>query len=333
MLKGSSPGSTRKRVYDELVRTRGFALIDGGLATELERRGCSLDPLLWSAALITSSPETIRAVHESYLDSGADIIIAATYQASFEGFARSGIDAASAERVMRRAVGLAREAVANRGRSGTSPLVAASIGPYGAMLANGAEYTGAYGVGEEVLMNFHRDRLAILGDSGADLLAVETIPSLKEAAALASLLDERAGLDAWVSFSCRDGARLCDGTPIESAARMFSDVSRVAALGVNCTRPQFVASLVERLRTAVPEKDLVAYPNLGEVYDPGSGTWTAGTPSPPFEVLAEQWYRAGARLIGGCCRTTPRNIAATGQALDRLVAESRDDFENGGTHR
>lgn len=296
---------------------RGVVLLDGGLATELERRGESLDGVLWSAALVESRPDAIRAVHEAFLAAGADVIIAATYQASFEGFAAAGHDHTAAATFMRRAVALAcaaRDAVAG---DGERPLVAASVGPYGAMLGGGAEYRGDYGVDDGVLRDFHRERLVLLADAGADLLAVETIPSDAEGRVLAGLLGETPGPPAWVCFSCRDGERLNDGCVVEVAAARFNDVARVGAVGVNCTDPAAIESLVRRIRDAAPGKDIVVYPNRGGHWDASRREWGEGVADARFIELAPRWYDAGARLIGGCCRTTPELIAILGSRLDR----------------
>lgn len=317
-----------ERPWSAIVRERGFALVDGGLATELERHGHRLDGALWSAGLLESNPGAIRAVHDDYLRAGADIVITATYQASFAGFAAAGIDDARACRLMQRAVDLARDACRDQraapARRGAGPLVAASIGPYGAALADGSEYSGDYGVDDEVLTEFHHRRLALLASSGADLLAIETIPSIDEARVLARLLDDTSGPDAWISFSCRDRGHLSDGTPIEDAVSLFAGVGRAGALGVNCTRPEFVESLVRRIAGAMRDAEVVAYPNLGEQWDPGARRWHSGTGAARFDELAADWYRAGARLVGGCCRTTPEIIADIGRRLERLVQTTRD---------
>ncbi len=186
------------------------------------------------------------------------------------------------------------------------PLVAASVGPYGAILADGSEYRGYYALDERGLARFHRDRLALLAAALADLLAVETIPSLAEARVLARLLADLA-LPAWVAFSCADGGHLRDGSRIEDAALLCVGVDNVGAIGVNCTAPEHVGALVKRLARAAPAKDIIVYPNRGESWSAARGTWS-GTATPPFAEAAT-WLRAGARLIGGCCRTTPEDIA------------------------
>jgi len=304
-----------------VLARRGYALVDGGLATELERRGRDLGTALWSAAVLTDDPAAISAVHDDYLEAGADIVISATYQASFEGFAAIGIDHDRARDLMQRAVDLALAACRDHGGADEGPLAAASIGPYGAMLADGSEYTGDYGVGEVELARFHRERLALLSASGADLLAIETIPSAAEAAVLAALVDEVDGPAAWLSFSCRDGGRLNDGSAIGAVVRELAAVPRIGAFGVNCTHPRFVESLVGEIRDAAPEADVVVYPNLGEPWNPRTRRFDPASGSEPFDALAERWYRAGARLIGGCCRTTPAHIAAVGRRLDRVVRQ------------
>ena len=298
----------------------GVLVLDGGLATELEKAGFDLGHPLWSARLLETAPEAIASVHRLYLEAGADCITSASYQATLAGFEREGRSRQEADALLRRSVTLALEVrdrfwADERNRVGRlRPLVAASIGPYGAFLANGAEYTGDYDLDEAGLREFHRERLERLAASGADLLACETIPSAAEARALGALLAESPGPPAWVSFSCRDGERLRDGTPFAECVRLLDRIPRVLAVGVNCTAPAHVESL---LRTAVrsTRKPLVAYPNSGESYDPERKGWsgTAGTRS--WGELGRLWREAGARLVGGCCRTGPDEVRSLRAAV------------------
>ena len=311
----------------------GHVVLDGALATELERRGADLNDPLWSARVLMEQPELIEAVHRDYFRAGADVATTASYQATFEGFARRGLSASEAAELMRRAVQLAVQArdrfwaewCADAGESVSAavvagrrrPLVAASVGPYGAMLADGSEYRGHYGVSLETLADFHRPRLAVLAGAGADLLACETLPSLDEARVLAQLVDELrqapalAHLGCWVSFSCRDAEHTCEGQTLAEAAAALEPFDAVLAVGVNCTPPQHVAALLASAR-AHTRKPLLAYPNAGERYDAVSKTWH---PDPAcahrsLADLAMDWAAAGAQLIGGCCRTGPADISA-----------------------
>ncbi len=302
--------------WQALAARRGYVLVDGGLASELVERGECLDGGLWSAALLVDRGEAIVRAHRAFLEAGSDVLVSASYQASFEGFAAAGHDDATAVRCLRRSVTLARTA---RDALRPSALVAASVGPYGAMLGGGAEYHGDYRVEASVLRAFHRRRLAVLDDAGADLVAVETLPCGSEARVLASLLNEHRGPPAWVSFSCRDGGHLRDGTPLEQAVAAFDDVERVRAIGVNCTDPGWVEALVKRLAKVAAGRDIVVYPNLGGAYDGAGRHWHPGLPADEFAALATRWYDAGARLIGGCCRVGPALIGALGDRLDRLV--------------
>ncbi len=301
-----------------LLRARSVVILDGALATELERRGADLADPLWSAKCLVEQPELIRAVHLDYFKAGAQVATTATYQATFEGFAKRGIDRDGAARLMRGAVALARAARDEFCSSVSSAqpklLVAASVGPYGAMLADGSEYRGRYGVSDRALADFHRPRLEVLARSGADLLAIETLPCLREALVLTRLLEEHPGLTAWVCFSCRDGARNCEGEDIETCAKALDDHPQIAAVGVNCTAPEYVPELLARMREHTA-KPLAAYPNSGQRYDPELKRW-AGPPShTSLADAASQWQAAGARLIGGCCRTTPADIRELRQAL------------------
>lgn len=302
-----------------------FLVLDGALATELERRGCDLRDPLWSAKVLLEAPEQIRQVHWDYFAAGADCAITASYQASVDGFMQRGLSRAEALALIRRSVQLALEAreafweePANRiGRP--RPLVAASVGPYGAVLADGSEFRGDYGLSEEELMDFHRERLAALLEAGADLLACETIPCFVEARALARLLTEFPAARAWISFSARDEAHLWQGERLAECAAWLDDQPQVVAIGVNCTAPRYLPALIEAAR-AVTGKPIVVYPNSGETYDPERHLWSGVSDAEAFATEARRWYASGARLIGGCCRTTPdhiRTIAAWARALPR----------------
>jgi homocysteine S-methyltransferase len=299
---------------------RPLMVLDGALATELERRGADLNDPLWSAKCLIERPELIREVHFDYLRAGADVATTATYQATFEGFARRGINSRDASHLMCSAVSLAISARdefwrAESNRSGRlRPLVAASIGPYGAMLADGSEYRGRYALDDAALADFHRPRLSVMARAGADLLAFETIPSLREARVLADLLQEFPDLCAWVSFSCMDGARNCEGEDIRECAAALQRYPQIAAVGVNCTSPQYVAPLLRRMRGGC-DKPLLAYPNSGERYDASSREWRGAGDPLEFGAQARLWYAAGARLIGGCCRTGPSDIRSVKQCV------------------
>lgn len=300
---------------DAFLAAQPAVILDGALATELERRGADLFDPLWSAKCLIERPEMIRAVHSDYFNAGADVATTATYQATFDAFRRRGMTVEAAAHLMRTAVTLAAEAreefwaVAANREMRLRPLVAASIGPYGAMLADGSEYRGHYAVSDRELREFHRPRLQVLADSGADLLACETIPCLREALVLARLLEEFPAMSAWVSFSCQDATRNSEGEDAGACAAALQPFVQIAAIGVNCTRPEYVGSLLRQMRHGT-DKPLLAYPNSGEHYDASSKTWAGHIRARPFADESGSWYDAGARLIGGCCRTTPDDIKA-----------------------
>jgi homocysteine S-methyltransferase len=279
-------------------------VLDGGLSTELERRGADLRDALWSARVLLEDPDLIRAAHLAYFEAGAEVAITASYQASFEGFAARELDETAAADLMRRSVDLAREARDEHGGG----YVAASIGPYGAVLGNGAEYTGDYPLGARELGVFHARRLEVLDAAGADVLAVETIPSIVEASALVRLLDG-CRTPAWVAFTCRDGSTLRDGTPFVEAVSIVSASDRVLAVGVNCTAPHHVGPLIATAG-AVSAKPVVVYPNRGATWDADRKAWSGPVDADDLAGLAPGWLAAGARLIGGCCGTGPDDIAA-----------------------
>lgn len=298
---------------DPFLKKSGIVILDGAMATELERRGAILDDSLWSAKILMEAPHLIRQVHLDYFLAGADIAITATYQATFEGFEKRGLSRPEAGGLMRLSVELACEArdefwSKKTNRAGRlKPLVAASVGPYGAFLADGSEYRGDYGLTVGELMDFHRSRMGVLAGAGADLLAFETIPCMEEAEALVKLLAEFPGQTAWLSFSCRDEKCLNHGEPIEEAVALANTSSQIIAVGVNCTPPGFVEGLLERASNFT-EKPLLAYPNSGEGWDAVHKCWLPATAGNNWHELAACWQAAGAKLLGGCCRTTPEDI-------------------------
>lgn len=290
----------------------GTLVLDGAMGTELERRGTDLRDPLWSAKVLLESPELIREVHAAYFAAGADVAISASYQASFEGFAARGIGHGDAEGLFRRSVSIARDAAAT---AGGPRLVAASVGPYGAFLGNGAEYTGDYDRDEDGLLAFHVPRLEALAAAEPDLFAIETIPSIVETSALVRALERVPGIPAWMSFSCRDGALLCDGTPFDRAIDLAGSSSAVVAVGVNCTSPLHVRSLID-LAADRSDRPVVCYPNRGAFWDPVRRVWV----DPPRQdarptLRPLEWRDAGASLIGGCCGTTPQDIGTMAAAL------------------
>lgn len=311
--------------FTALLEDQGVIILDGGLATELEARGHDLTDDLWSARLILEAPESIRRLHLDYLEAGADCIVSASYQASVAGFRRKGLDQEQAVRMVRRSVELAlatREAfwAIPRNRSDRRrPLVAASVGPYGAFLADGSEYKGTYDLDANGLADFHRQRLQILAASDADVLACETIPSALEARVLVGLLESIPDCCAWMSFSCRDGTHISDGTEIAAIAAEVAESSRVVAVGINCTAPRHIASLIAILRE-VDVGPIVVYPNSGESYDAEAKRWLPGEHHLDLADDAARWVEMGARIVGGCCRTKPRDIR---RLRRRLLAGAR----------
>ena len=285
-------------------RFQGPLVLDGGMATELERGGADLRDALWSARLLKDDPGSIRRVHEAFFDAGADVAISASYQASFSGFADRGIEAEEAASLMRLSVALAREAAA---ADGSDRLVAASVGPFGATLADGSEYRGDYGLSAGALAMFHRPRFETLLEAEPDLLAIETIPSIVEAEALVTLLEDYPEARAWISFSCRDGACISDGTPFADAVALAASSDRVIAVGVNCTPPGFIPSLLDGAEVTKP---LLAYPNVGSTWDAASRSWILEGERPDPGASAITWRSAGATIVGGCCGTTPDDIRA-----------------------
>lgn len=295
-----------------LLETQPFIVLDGAMATELEARGCHLADSLWSAKVLVENPELIREVHLDYFRAGAQVAITASYQATAAGFAARGYDEAQSRALIGKSVELARKAreayLAENPQAGTL-LVAGSVGPYGAFLADGSEYRGDYVRSAAEFSEFHRSRVEALLDAGADLLACETLPSFAEIKALAELLTGYPRAKAWFSFTLRDSEHLSDGTPLRDVVATLADNPQIVALGINCIARENTTAALEHLQTltALP---LVVYPNSGEHYDAVSKTWHHhGEACETLAGYLPQWVAAGAKLIGGCCRTTPKDIA------------------------
>lgn len=313
------------RTLAKRITKYGWLPLDGGLATALEEQGYDLSDHLWSAGLLSRNPEAVKAVHRRYLAAGARCLITASYQASIPGFQAAGFSKQEAGDLIRRSVQLAIEARDDfllASGYGVSPLVAASIGPYGACLADGSEYHGKYGISDLDLAEFHRERFRILAQSGADLLACETIPSLEEALVLSKLLEEFPRARAWFSFSCRDSNRLNDGTPLAEAGTALGDCDQILAIGVNCTAPQHINGLIKEIKSVNSDKLIVVYPNSGEAWDHQKRRWVSESDRDSLLQTAGEWWRAGARLIGGCCRVGPAQIRELVAGLSPVIKKS-----------
>ncbi len=298
---------------NSILEKHPVLILDGAFSTELERKGCDLNDPLWSAKILMENPKAIAAVHEDYFYSGADCAITASYQATFEGFMKRGLSEEEAGKLMVLSITIAKnvrdefwsksENQINRPK----PLVAASIGPYGAYLADGSEYRGNYGISEDALAQFHRKRMKTLIAAEPDVLACETIPCLAEAKAVVKVLEENPGIYGWVSFSCKDGEHTNSGERIEDCAKWLNEHEQVAAIGVNCTAPEYVESLIEEIRKGT-DKPIIVYPNSGETYNANEKVWHGCSTALSYGESALRWYQKGAQIIGGCCRTTPKDI-------------------------
>ncbi|MGG0824772.1 homocysteine S-methyltransferase [Paenibacillus turicensis] len=314
-------------VIDDILQKYPIMILDGALATELEQHGCNLDDPLWSARVLLDRPEVIYDVHLQYFRAGADCAITSSYQATVEGFKRRGISEEQALNLIKKTVELAKQArddfwqewqqkageatKAVEQETRPKPIVAGSIGPYGAYMADGSEYIGHYGITDQQLADFHRPRMKALIEAGADILAMETIPSLQEAKVLVSLLEEFPEMSAWLSFSMKDEGSISEGTSLVECAQVFEDHPQIAAIGMNCLPHSLVLPAVQALSSST-YKPIIVYPNSGETYDATTKTWhQAGQECSGLGHLdAQAWYEAGANIIGGCCRTSPSHIEA-----------------------
>ena len=295
-------------------------VLDGGMATELEWRGCNIYGPLWSAQVLDTSPATIQQVHLDFLRSGADCISTVSYQVSAMGYAELGRPREDAARALRQSVEIAEAAREYYARESDRPVtIAASLGPYGAALHNGAEFHGRYEVGFEALVEFHAERLAVVAGTNVDLVALETIPSYEEARAILAALAHFPALRAWLSFTCRDEASVAHGETLAECAALADHSDQIAAIGINCTHPRFIAGLIREARAATG-KPIIVYPNSGETWDANARRWKGTSDVREYAAVAAEWFEMGAHAVGGCCRTTPAHIRGVREAWEAFHA-------------
>ncbi len=297
---------------------RGVRVLDGGIATELEYLGARIDGPLWSAHVLEDAPEKIVAVHRAYIEAGADCIETTSYQVSRMGYTEFGLKPEQADAALLRAVELAREAAAEFPQRRI--VIAASLGPYGAALHNGAEYHGNYNCTHAELVEFHRQRIEVLagakGRQAPDLLLFETLPSLAEAQAIGEALQGYPHLAAWFNFTCRDVQHVAHGELLRACAAYAAGLPQAVAVGVNCVAPSLIPMLIRELRAA-STKPIAVYPNSGEGWDAQARSWIGTNDPTGFGEMAEAWYAAGAQIVGGCCRTRPAHIRQVAEAAGR----------------
>jgi homocysteine S-methyltransferase len=286
----------------------GTIVIDGGLSTELEAQGCQLTSSLWTAQALIDDPGLIESAHIAFVEAGAKILITSSYQLSRKGFFENGMLADQADEALSESV-----EVAKRARGDRDVLIAASVGPYGAIMHDGSEYRGNYGLSLEELITFHRQRIEVLVGAEPDLLAIETIPDLREVEALVSLLSEYPHVSAWMSFTLGPDGNLWAGQSVKEAARVALSSPQVCAVGINCVDPELVESALRQLRelTNLP---LVVYANGGGTWNAESGQWE-GAGNKPLTEYAQSWKHYEPLILGGCCGTKAEDIQGLSLSL------------------
>lgn len=295
-------------LIEKILNKKDKILLDGALGTQIQVNGYDVNDSLWSAKYLDENPEVIKEVHRQYLEAGADCIITSSYQASIEGFLQKGFTRQRAIELLKLSINIAKEVRNEFIQRELKPLVAASIGPYGAFLADGSEYSGNYDISDEELKAFHKRRLEIILETNPDLLAIETIPSFKEAEIIVELLEEYEKITCWLTFSAKDETHTNAGDKIEECMAYFDNKKHIHALGVNCTAPQYISSIIKTIKK-VSLKPIVVYPNGGSKYNPITKQWEKGDISAQeYAKMAYLWYQEGAKIIGGCCETGPEEI-------------------------
>jgi len=286
-------------------------ILDGGLSNVLEELGCDLNHELWSAKLLIDQPDLIIKAHLAYLRAGAQCLTSSSYQATIKGFERIGLNRTDAIKMILRSVELAQEARSiflKESPESQIIYLAASIGPYGAFLADGSEYRGDYKISDNELRQFHAEKISILESTNVDFLAFETIPSLQEVQILSELIPQ-SNKPCWMSFSCYDSEFLNDGSKIIEAVKICSSTNNLFALGINCTAPKYISSIIKKIRPFVKDKKIIVYPNSGEIYLPESKSWKGISDPDVFQKMTSVWLDLGVNIIGGCCRIGPEHIS------------------------
>ncbi|MBT8181313.1 MAG: homocysteine S-methyltransferase [Eudoraea sp.] len=304
------------QIHNRIIEKYPF-ILDGGLSNVLEEQGCDLNHKLWTASLLEKNPEAIIQAHLKYLKSGAQCITTSSYQASIPGLIEVGYSRNTAEALILKSIKLAEIAIKRAMDSGIvngKPLIAASVGPYGAYLADGSEYRGNYGASDETLRAFHLDKIKLLDRSNADFIACETIPSFQEAKVLSDIINHVDKL-VWISFSCSDEQHLHDGSEIKNCVSLFENHPKVFAIGVNCTDPKYISEIIKNIKASAGDKRIIVYPNSGEAYNAKSKTWMGLSKPKFFEEMTKEWSNLGADIIGGCCRIGPEHISRMSKIL------------------
>lgn len=303
-----------------ILEQKKHMIIDGALASELQRRGCDLNDSLWSAKVLIEQPELIQQVHYDYFKAGADCAITASYQATPMGFAQKGIELEESIKLIKTSVKLAQQAkmqYLNDIKQDKALLIAGSVGPYGAYLANGSEYTGDYQLSESEFIAFHKDRVTALIDAGVDILACETMPSFLEIKALVKLIQQFPMVNCWFSLTLKDQQHISDGTPLTEVIEHLNSIEQIVSVGINCIALEKVTPALEVL-SKLTSKPLIVYPNSGEQYDPTTKQWHKNHHhNCTFANQLDTWIKLGAKLIGGCCQTTPEDIVEIHQLLNK----------------
>lgn len=303
-----------------ILEQKKYMIIDGALASELQRRGCDLNDSLWSAKVLIEQPELIQQVHYDYFKAGADCAITASYQATPMGFAQKGIELEESIKLIKTSVKLAQQAkmqYLNDIKQDKALLIAGSVGPYGAYLANGSEYTGDYQLSESEFIAFHKDRVTALIDAGVDILACETMPSFLEIKALVKLIQQFPMVNCWFSLTLKDQQHISDGTPLTEVIEYLNSIEQIVSVGINCIALEKVTPALEVL-SKLTSKPLIVYPNSGEQYDPTTKQWHKNHHhNCTFANQLDTWIKLGAKLIGGCCQTTPEDIVEIHQLLNK----------------
>lgn len=293
--------------FQKWLTEQDVVIIDGSMSRLLEAQDIQTNHKLWTALALIEAPEAVYQVHKRYFDAGANIAITDSYQASVKSFADLGYSESEAIALIKKSVQLAQQAKADA-KAPQTKWVAGSVGPYGAYLSNGSEYTGNYHIADTEMYAFHETRIKALVEAGVDLLAIETIPRLDELSVILSIVAQF-DVPALASISLKDTTHMANGDDLKDFQALVEADPTVVAYGINCIAPKAVAPTIEQLAKHAT-KPLLAYPNSGAIFDPVSKTWSEEVNTKAiFSIEAKDWHQKGAKLIGGCCCASDSDIA------------------------
>jgi S-methylmethionine-dependent homocysteine/selenocysteine methylase len=298
------------RDLDNAFRVRPLVL-DGALGTELEGRGVNTSGKSWTARGLVSHPDLIFKIHREYLWEGADIITANTFRTNPRALKDTGLDA---EVLTKKAIRIARKA---RRQKNSLRRVAASIAPVEDCFS-----PELVPPSDTALVEEHRVMARWLDESRVDIILIETMNSFREAMCALQAVKEESEKYAWVSLVPKDGETMLDGTPLDYAVKRLKEAG-AHLVALNCAPVSTMMSALPIFSKAANRAGIWfgCYPNSSEKLP--DGTWNLrASNNQQIAQCGLEWMRAGAKVIGSCCHSTPRTTSMLVMKRDLYYMQS-----------